>query len=438
MVPPDRKVSKLAAAAVADQAATGKDVDRQIHQGHQAQHHKTGANPLSAKQDHGDQSGQDHDEQSGHLGEILAGEQLSASADRAAAQTVFIVNGLVPVQVDIRPLAVGRLGDARPALQVDFDPAQTLMFQISHRDAHGIILGDAGWRMPVERSAHVERHYLTSMFCRAGFVILSSTVSLTESAIQHPLSNIRYPASAIRHLVSGIQHPTSSMPPLTRNQVRRVDQLAIQQLGIPGLVLMENAGRQAATAVLELLGNPQQARVAVVCGGGNNGGDGYVVARHLHNKGVSVSLHPAKNPTLLTGDTLVNARIAQNMKLPFARIDDEEQRVAALANLNASDVIVDALLGTGFCGPVRPHTARIIEACNAAGRQGASVVALDVPSGLDCDSGQASDPTITADLTVTFVAPKVGFTQPQAIAHLGKIIVADIGAPPSLIDLVVG
>ena len=225
---------------------------------------------------------------------------------------------------------------------------------------------------------------------------------------------------------------------LTRNQVRRVDQLAIQQLGIPSLVLMENAGRQAAMAVLELLDIQERTKVAVVCGSGNNGGDGYVVARHLHNAGSSVSLYPAKDPRQLSGDAMINASIVQNMKLPVVAAYHEEELASVEAGLNAADVIVDALLGTGFSGPVRPHTARIIDACNTAGRRQASIVALDVPSGLDCDLGQPGRPTIIADVTVTFVAPKVGFSQPAATSHLGKVVVADIGTPPSLIDQVRG
>jgi NAD(P)H-hydrate epimerase len=225
---------------------------------------------------------------------------------------------------------------------------------------------------------------------------------------------------------------------LTRQQVRRVDQLAVEQLGIAGVVLMENAGRNAAQRVLELLRQRRvarsSARVAVVCGGGNNGGDGYVVARHLHNAGVTVTLCPARDPAALTGDAMTNCLIATRMGLPMQMARDASELADASGNWDVTHVIVDALLGTGFTGTLRPPMAAVIDRINAAGRWEASVVAMDLPSGLDCDTGQPADPTIRADLTVTFVGPKVGFDRPSAREHLGQVVVADIGVPEALIE----
>ena len=230
---------------------------------------------------------------------------------------------------------------------------------------------------------------------------------------------------------------------LTRQQVREVDRLAIEQLGIPGIVLMENAARAAAEVVLAVLGDdlavePADAKTTVLCGGGNNGGDGYAIARHLHNAGVLVAVYAAVDPDRLTGDAAVNCRIAARMGLaqvPVLSAEDAASHAPAWAD---SHVIVDALLGTGFHGQVRQPLASTIGHCNVvSGRSGGpKVVAVDVPSGLDCDTGQPANATVRADVTVTFVAAKTGFAAVAARPWLGRVIVADIGAPPSLIEQV--
>ncbi len=226
---------------------------------------------------------------------------------------------------------------------------------------------------------------------------------------------------------------------LSRDQVRQVDRLAIEKLGISGLVLMENAGRQAADVVLELLRDirrlpPSQARVAVLVGGGNNGGDGYVIARHLHNHGVTVALFAASDPVTLKGDAAVNHGICMKMSLSVRSIISHRHLAAESPAWANAHLIVDALLGTGFVGKVRPHMASVIQRCNALA--GPLVVAVDVPSGLDCDTGQPSNATIRAHCTVTFVAQKQGFVAPGASDYTGRVIVADIGAPPTLVERV--
>ena len=229
------------------------------------------------------------------------------------------------------------------------------------------------------------------------------------------------------------------MQVLTREQVREVDRLAITELGIPGVVLMENAGRRVAEVVLGVLRDgcgfaPQAGRVAVLCGGGNNGGDGYVIARHLHNQGVAVTVFTITDPAGLTGDAAVNYNICEKMGLAVYRIDSDQQLDLAKKTWSGVAVIVDALLGTGFTGTVRSRMAAAIERCNAV--EGAKVVSVDVPSGLDCDTGQPSSATVRADVTVTFVAPKPGFEEASAGPYVGEVIVAGIGVPPGLIDRV--
>ncbi len=237
---------------------------------------------------------------------------------------------------------------------------------------------------------------------------------------------------------------------LTREQLRRVDQLAVEELGMPSLILMENAGRSAATVALDLLRTkpgfaPAKASAAILCGGGNNGGDGYVIARHLHNAGVPVTIYAAKPVDQLTGDAAVNAHIAQNMKLEVEPIDDPAELSIDAEAWKGVDLIVDALLGTGFTGEVRPPIRGVIERCNsllAAARtanppkpsQRPSVLSVDLPSGMDCDTGQAGGVAMIADVTVTFVAPKTGCIFPEANALLGRVAVGDIGVPPELVQ----
>lgn len=228
---------------------------------------------------------------------------------------------------------------------------------------------------------------------------------------------------------------------LTRQQVRRIDQLAISEYGMPGVVLMENAGRSAAEIILkeiktELKLEPGNCRVAILCGGGNNGGDGYVIARHLHNAGVPVALYAAIDPAQLSGDAAVSAQIAQKMQLELHDISDEHTLREASLAWEKSQLLVDALLGTGFQGTLRPEIANVVRRCNAVALHGKRVVAIDLPSGLDCDSGQPSAVTIRADLTITFVARKAGFDAAIAKPFIGRVVVAGIGAPIELIDRV--
>ncbi len=216
---------------------------------------------------------------------------------------------------------------------------------------------------------------------------------------------------------------------LTCEQVRQVDRLAIEQLGIPGIVLMENASRHLADAVADLLGDRRgDARVLTVCGSGNNGGDGFAASRLLHNAGVRVAVHAYKPIDQLNGDAATNAKIIERMGLPLT-VGDE------LPDVGAFDVVIDAMLGTGFRGQVRQPLAGWIDAINASAAQ---VVAADLPSGLDGTTGEAATSTIRADLTVTFVAEKTGFARPEAGAYLGRVVIGDIGAPPQLVDRVRG
>lgn len=216
---------------------------------------------------------------------------------------------------------------------------------------------------------------------------------------------------------------------LSRDQVRRVDQLAVERYGMTGLVLMENAGRNAAEIIDRTYG--PRARAVIFCGTGNNGGDGCVIARHLVNRGWTVRLVMTGPRDKQTHDTSVNFGIIETMGVDMTVTEDAASQQAAVSSLTEEDVVVDALLGTGFQGEVRSPTAELIRAVNDAPRR--AVVAIDVPSGLDCDTGTASHSSLRADQTITFVALKRGFSTPEAQDHLGRVEVADIGAPQQLI-----
>ena len=224
---------------------------------------------------------------------------------------------------------------------------------------------------------------------------------------------------------------------LTRAQVREVDLRAIEEFGIPGIVLMENAGRNAAGLIQGW--TPPGGTVAIVCGRGNNGGDGFVIARHLFNAAVHVELFLACDPRQLTGDAATNARIAEKMALPMHAFDTPERIEPARPLLAQAAVIVDAVLGTGFSGQVRAPLDQVIAAINQAGGAGrAVVVAVDLPSGLDCDTGAPSNATARAAHTITFGARKAGFASPGAAAYTGQVHVADIGAPRTLVQMILG
>lgn len=216
--------------------------------------------------------------------------------------------------------------------------------------------------------------------------------------------------------------------PLTCQQVRDLDAYAIQRLGIPGVVLMENAGRNAAEFILRTLADPDRHEVVVLCGPGNNGGDGFVIARHLHNAAVKVRVILATAPEKIRGDAAINLAILERMGLELLPAFEPDGLARARESLERATVIIDALLGTGSTGAPRGVIAQLVRWANAVPR--AHRVAIDIPSGLDADRGQIGEPCFRAATTITMVAPKIGFLTPAARDVLGEVVVVDIGAPP--------
>jgi NAD(P)H-hydrate epimerase len=216
---------------------------------------------------------------------------------------------------------------------------------------------------------------------------------------------------------------------LSREQARALDRRVIEEIGVPGVVLMENAGRGTAELLLRL---GARGPVVVCCGKGNNGGDGFVVARWLDNAGVPVRVLLFARPEDLTGDAAVMHHIIARSGPPVTAHPGPDVDTAALSReLAAAEWVVDALFGSGLQGPVRPPFDRVIDAINDSGRR---VLAVDIPSGLDADAGRPLGPTIRATVTATIAAAKKGFSQPDAAAWLGQVDVIDMGAPRRVVE----
>lgn len=220
-----------------------------------------------------------------------------------------------------------------------------------------------------------------------------------------------------------------NLRPLGREEVRSIDLRAASELGLPTLALMENAGRGAFEVLMGRAG-PGLRRVGILCGPGNNGGDGAVVARHLDAEGIAVDLLYFADPDRLTGDAAVQHQILTRSGLAPERADtsDSERLIARLAE---SEWLVDGLLGTGLTRPVEGELKTAIDCLNRAGRP---ILALDLPSGLDCDTGEPLGLAVKASATASFVAEKKGFLAPGANRYTGEVFVVPIGVPGLLLD----
>jgi NAD(P)H-hydrate epimerase len=220
---------------------------------------------------------------------------------------------------------------------------------------------------------------------------------------------------------------------LSRDEVRELDRRAIHDFGVPGIVLMENAGRGSAELLMRL--NPERKPVVILCGPGNNGGDGFVIARHLDNHGWPVDVHIVARHKQERGDADVNFDILFAAGIPYTQYNPEyfDQRHADLLKRRLSRFgwVVDALFGTGLSRPLGPPYDTVVEVVNEAGN---TVLAVDIPSGLDCDTGEPLGPTVRATHTATFVARKKGSRNPKARDWTGEVHVIDIGAPRVLVD----
>ena len=214
----------------------------------------------------------------------------------------------------------------------------------------------------------------------------------------------------------------------TAQQMRHLDKLAITNLGIPGIVLMENAGKGTVSAMRERYGDLTGKKVMIFVGPGNNGGDGLVIARHLHQLSSDVHLAMLVHPEQLKGDAAINMEIVNQLPIPRTVITDSDQ----FASLPGPwDIAVDALFGTGLKRPVEGLFSEAVQTMNSIN---APVVAVDTPSGLDSDSGHLLGATVRADLTCSYGLAKFGQVQYPGRQHVGELRVIDIGIPPHLVE----
>ncbi|MDI6711082.1 MAG: NAD(P)H-hydrate dehydratase [Bacillota bacterium] len=221
---------------------------------------------------------------------------------------------------------------------------------------------------------------------------------------------------------------------VTSAEVRDIDRRATDEYGVPGLILMENAGRQVFAAAAETLGGESRLAgklVVVICGRGNNGGDGFVAARHLLLRGVRVKLFLAADPQTVAGDARVNLEIWERFGQKMYTERDKNFHQALQLTLMQADLVIDALYGTGFKGVLKDRAAKVAEAVNASGRP---VIAVDIPSGVDADTGAVRGPAVRAARTVTMGLPKPGLYLYPGAEYTGEITVADISLPPPLLS----
>ncbi|RLS54127.1 MAG: NAD(P)H-hydrate epimerase [Planctomycetota bacterium] len=219
------------------------------------------------------------------------------------------------------------------------------------------------------------------------------------------------------------------MRPLSELELREIDQRAIEQYGLPGVVLMENAGRGCAEVITR---HWPRGKVVICCGKGNNGGDGFVIARHLDSAGWSVQVRVTESMSAIGGDAEIMRTVIERSGIDFLKANPQDDSWKGFtAALSQADLIVDALLGTGIAGAVRTPYCDWIRAINASGKP---VLAVDLPSGMDCHTGLPRGVCIQATRTATMVAPKLGFENIDSHEWTGPIDVVGIGAPQVLIQ----
>jgi NAD(P)H-hydrate epimerase len=221
-------------------------------------------------------------------------------------------------------------------------------------------------------------------------------------------------------------------PVFTATEMRALDARAIETLKIPGPRLMENAGRGAAALIAREWGPVRGKRILLLCGKGHNGGDGFVVARHLKAKGARIRVLVAGRRGEVRGDAV---QALERWRGKVDEIVDDSGLTVVSRALAEADLVVDALLGTGSAGPARGLTAQIIERLNKqAGRAGLPVVALDLPSGVGSDDGTVPGAAVRATLTATFAGLKRSLLLHPAAEHAGRVVVVPIGVPPIEVD----
>ena len=218
---------------------------------------------------------------------------------------------------------------------------------------------------------------------------------------------------------------------LTSEQSRICDRRAVEELGIPTIVLMENAALSVVEVLEKHVGVESGQRVVVVCGRGNNGGDGLAVARHLHNMGVDVSVFLMARHEELKGDAVINCKAVMKAGVSLTEVTDEKMLLELEKTMRHAHVVVDALLGTGISGEVRGIIAGAIDALNSSAPR---ILSIDVPSGLDSDTGKLCGRCVRADVTVTLGAMKRGLLLFPGADMVGDLFLGSIGIPKAMFE----
>src|SRR5215216_3364002 len=222
---------------------------------------------------------------------------------------------------------------------------------------------------------------------------------------------------------------------LNAAQMREADRFTIEEIGIPSLVLMENAGRQVVAAMEAAYESRLNGRVAVLCGRGNNGGDGFVVARTLLQRGIDTAVFVIGAVADVRGDARINLDILGRLGVTVVEINDEQTWELHFSEISQCTLIVDAIFGTGLKTALRGMMETIVADVNASG---IPIVSIDLPSGLSADTPQVIGDCVEASMTVTLAAPKLPLVLPPGEEHAGDVVIADIGIPHEVIDGVEG
>jgi hydroxyethylthiazole kinase-like uncharacterized protein yjeF len=222
---------------------------------------------------------------------------------------------------------------------------------------------------------------------------------------------------------------------LNTQQMREADRRTIDEIGIPSIVLMENAGRQAVAAIEASFEDLTTSHVGVLCGRGNNGGDGFVVARTLVQRGVETSVFLLGSVADVRGDARTNLEVLGRIGLTVVEISNAQEWELHFSEISRCELLVDAILGTGFHGQLSGMLETVVADINGLG---VPVIAIDLPTGLSADSADVEGEAIEASMTVTLAAPKIPLVLPPADSHSGDLVIADIGIPLPVLDDVEG
>lgn len=221
------------------------------------------------------------------------------------------------------------------------------------------------------------------------------------------------------------------MKRVTRKEIAAIDRCAIEEYKIPSIILMENAGRCAAEVALKMLKKQKGKKVSLFAGKGNNGGDGMVAARHLTNNGCEITCYLlGERERILSETTKKNLQILERMKLSLRAIPNLDSLLNLRREIEESALFLDAIFGIGLTGKVRSPYREIIEFLNGLKKP---MLSLDIPSGLDADTGVVAETAIIATETVTFALPKKGLFLNDGPKYSGKITVAEISIPEELL-----